>query len=99
MVTSYLDDKQCIFLTLITVAGEGREAVTRGRLKKKYPGDLTGVAAYNHNCSYRMRFSVSRRLLRSPITVELVTLFVFLAAYGITFLFEKNTFSNCKKGW
>lgn len=66
-------------------------------IKKKYPGDLTGVAAYNHNCSYRMRFSVSRRLLRSPITVELVTLFVFLAAYGITFLFEKTLSPTVRK--
>lgn len=40
-----------------------------------------------------MRFSVSRRLLRSPITVKLVTLFVFLAAYGITFFFFEKTLS------
>lgn len=44
-----------------------------------------------------MRFSVSRRLLRSPITVELVTLFVFLAAYGTTFLFEKTLSPTVRK--
>lgn len=83
-------NKQCIFLTLIMLRGKAATRLREGDFKKKIPGDLTGVAACNHNCSYHMRFSVSRGLPRRPITVELVTFFVFLAAYGITFHFGKK---------
>lgn len=46
-----------------------------------------------------MRFSVSRGLPRSLITVELVTFCVYLAAYGITFFFffEKTLSPTARK--
>lgn len=55
MITSYLD-KQCIFLTLINVAG--KSAHNGAKKKRKNDGkimDSLSVAVY-HNTSYRMRF-------------------------------------------
>lgn len=102
MVTSYLD-KQCIFLTLISVAGEtphyGCEKKGPGeeREKKKHLWGLTSVAAAYHNSSYCMRLHVLRGHLRKPALLSICNLFLFLQRMvisNISFFFY--TFSTVR---
>uniref|UniRef100_A0A131YEH4 Uncharacterized protein n=1 Tax=Rhipicephalus appendiculatus TaxID=34631 RepID=A0A131YEH4_RHIAP len=100
MVTSYLD-KQCIFLTLISVAGErplyGCEKKGPGgeREEKKYMWGLTSVATAYHNSSYCMRLHVLRGFPRKPTLLSICNLFLFLQRMVIPDIFFLH-FLHCK---